>query len=230
MNRLLLFFASLATPMIATSISSGLERQGEEVQGSRPSEFDLSRPCTCHGVKCECCVDFNMTYVDLGGPGCITMKYLSKEEGLFLNVSYGDSQLLGEQIKGPNTSVTCMNVLLDLAQMCARISNIAMTEDGMRACADLEPTLLGDPQDTYHLGCFQMNPEGMQMINSTTVPVPYKEKPLEGIGLKPDNTEESLIAAVNESAEEGIAWFTSFLGLNFGKAQANETKDTVTDS
>lgn len=25
--------------------------------------------CICNGKSCICCVDFNMTYIDLGGPG-----------------------------------------------------------------------------------------------------------------------------------------------------------------
>ncbi|RZF37461.1 hypothetical protein LSTR_LSTR014962 [Laodelphax striatellus] len=36
---------------------------------------------------------------------------------------------------------------------------------------------------------------------------------------KPDVSEEALIAAVNESAEEGIAWFSSLLGFSFGGTQ-----------
>lgn len=39
---------------------------------------------------------------------------------------------------------------------------------------------------------------------------------------KPVN-EESLIAAVNESAEEGIAWFSSFLGFNFGNTNTSSS-------
>lgn len=50
---------------------------------------------------------------------------------------------------------------------------------------------------------------------------------------KPNLSEEALINAVNESAEEGIAWFTSLLGLSFGggngtgAAEAAETAPTA---
>lgn len=41
--------------------------------------------------------------------------------------------------------------------------------------------------------------------------------------------EEELIAAVNETAEEGFAWFSSFLGFSFGKPD-NESSAAPSDS
>lgn len=35
--------------------------------------------------------------------------------------------------------------------------------------------------------------------------------------------EEELIAAVNETAEQGLAFFTNLLGLTFGKTETNST-------
>lgn len=35
--------------------------------------------------------------------------------------------------------------------------------------------------------------------------------------------EEELIATVNETAEQGLAFFTNLLGLTFGKTEANST-------
>lgn len=32
-------------------------------------EDDNLRTCECKGATCMCCVDFNLTYIDLGGPG-----------------------------------------------------------------------------------------------------------------------------------------------------------------
>lgn len=49
---------------------------------------------------------------------------------------------------------------------------------------------------------------------------------------KPDLSEEALINAVNEGAEEGIAWFTSLLGISFGggAGKKNATEETTPSS
>lgn len=42
----------------------------------------------------------------------------------------------------------------------------------------------------------------------------------EGSTGKPGLTEDALINAVNEGAEQSIAWFTSLLGISFGGGSA----------
>uniref|UniRef100_A0A146M796 DUF4773 domain-containing protein n=4 Tax=Lygus hesperus TaxID=30085 RepID=A0A146M796_LYGHE len=170
--------------------------------------------------------------MDLGGPGCVKMKYLSKDEGLMVNVSYGNSQLHGGQVKAGGPSMTCMDILLDLAHMCAKFSNVEVTDDGMKACASLVPSILGDAHEGFQLGCFVMGSQGMKLINSSlselvsSVESPVDpEGDVESSAPAPLSSEEALIAAVNESAEEGIAWFGSFLGFNFGKSE-NQTTGT----
>lgn len=182
--------------------------------------------CNCVDAECKCCVDFNITYVDLGGPGCVKMKYLSQEEGIHINISYGDSQLHEGHVKGNNESATCMNILLDLAQMCARIHEISQTTEGLRACASLEPTLLGDPHDAYHLGCFDMAPHRMTLINIG----PPVVKPESSVTAEEESgaSQDSFFEAVNESAEDSIAWFTNFWGINFTRAGVNSTTQTTT--
>ena len=69
-----------------------------------------------------------------------------------------------------------MDILLDLAQMCASFNEIAKTENGMKACVSLEPTFLGDPQDSYHLGCFDMGPQGMRLMNKSRYHLNYNKK------------------------------------------------------
>lgn len=64
---------------------------------------------------------------------------------------------------GPNPEPSCMNVLSRVAQLCARLTDLAPTTDGLRGCLQLEPTLLGDPQVEFPLGCFKSGPDGMSM-------------------------------------------------------------------
>jgi len=109
-----------------------------------------------------------MTLIDLGGPGCVRLKYLSADEGIALNVSYGDNLLHTETVRGPDPAPTCLNIFSKLAQMCARFSELLPTDDGLRGCMQLEPVLLGEVQLELPLGCFRMGNDGMHIIDSAT--------------------------------------------------------------
>ncbi|XP_063929577.1 uncharacterized protein LOC135141918 [Zophobas morio] len=200
----------------------GIEKRDDSSDSSAP------RTCKCDGPSCMCCVDFNLTYIDLGGPGCVRMKYISQDEGIAVNVSYGESLLHSEQVKRPNPPPTCMALLANLAQVCARFSDLQPHNDGLRGCLLLEPKLLGDVTTSFNIGCFTMGPEGMKVeenANSTFTSLLQNESgnttetQSESEGLN----EEELIAAVNESAEQGLVFFGNLLGLTFGKPQTNET-------
>lgn len=99
--------------------------------------------------------------------GCVRLKYLSAEEGIALNVSYGDSVLHSQRVKGPDPAPTCLSMFARLAQMCARFKELLPTDDGMRGCLQLEPMLLGEVQIELPLGCFRMGPKGVELIKSS---------------------------------------------------------------
>lgn len=154
------------------------------------------------------------------------MNYLSPEEGIALNVSYGESLLHNEIVKGPDPPPTCLNIFAQLAQMCARFKGLMPTDDGMKGCVSLEPMLLGEPQLDLPIGCFRMSPRGMEIIQSPTEII-NEQKPTEtdkdGNSTSEENegpdslagyTAEDILAAVNESAEQGIALITNWLGLS----------------
>ncbi|RZC42238.1 uncharacterized protein BDFB_008862, partial [Asbolus verrucosus] len=205
------------------------DQGGSEVEKRDDSSNSSAlRSCKCDGPSCMCCVDFNLTYIDLGGPGCVRMKYISQTEGITVNVSYGKSLLHSKQVKGPNPEPTCMALLANLAQVCARFSDLQPYNDGLRGCLLLEPKLLGDVTTSFNIGCFTMGPEGMKLeesVNSTLTSLLQNENgnvnetQSESEGLN----EEELIAAVNESAEQGLVFFGNLLGLTFGKPETNET-------
>ena len=48
-----------------------LDFSPEDVQQQRDNEPSdiVERSCSCEGPSCDCCLDFNLTYIDLGGPG-----------------------------------------------------------------------------------------------------------------------------------------------------------------
>lgn len=98
--------------------------------------------------------------------GCVRLKYLSQEEGIAMNVSYGDSLLQSNTVKGPHPEPTCLNIFTKLAQMCAKFTELVEIGDGLRGCIRLEPQLLGETQIELPIGCFNMGPDGMKMIES----------------------------------------------------------------
>ncbi|XP_034243675.1 uncharacterized protein LOC117646664 [Thrips palmi] len=195
-----------------------------------------------------CCLDFNMTYIDLGGPGCVRLRYLGQDAGVAMNVSYGDSLLHSEVVKDSSPSGTCMDILSSLAQVCARFTSLAAmapaapsaatpqaesaaegSGDGMkRGCLQLEPTLLGEVQAAYPVGCFRMTPQAMTMEPQAAPSQPEEGQAgqAEGQGAAAgaagtteapttptDISAESLMAAVSETAEQGIDLLTNWLGL-----------------
>ena len=60
---------------------------------------------------------------------------------------------------------TCMNLLSDLAQFCAKFTSVKQVEHGFDACMVLEPLLLGSLQATYRMGCFNFN-QGVRQISA----------------------------------------------------------------
>ncbi|KAK9303521.1 hypothetical protein QLX08_004830 [Tetragonisca angustula] len=169
--------------------------------------------CLCQTTNCLCCIDLNLTAtIDLGGPACINVK--QKEQNVSLNLSYGDNPVHNATIKIVDASnrPTCMNLLSDLAQICAKFTSMRQSEAGYDGCLVIEPALLGTPQATYHMGCFNFNQVVRQIEASAAIETTEATETTED---EDDslNTEE-FIAAVSASAEQGIALFSQWLGLN----------------
>ncbi|KAL4716588.1 hypothetical protein ACJJTC_010252 [Scirpophaga incertulas] len=128
------------------------------------------RSCACKGPACVCCVNFNITFIDLGGPGCVHMKYVSPEEGFSVNVSYGKNLIHSAKIQGTHPDPICLEVFGKFAQVCAKFSEMAPTADGLRGCLDLEPRILGEKQLEFPIGCFKSKSGGMEMENPPAEP------------------------------------------------------------
>lgn len=195
------------------------------------------------------------------------MNYMSPETGIAINVSYGDSMLHSAIVKGPDPEPTCLNIFSQLAQMCARFSELLPTDDGLRGCVNLEPMLLGEVsiyisyvlrlfelcvhivilnfqvQLELPVGCFRMGPGGMQVIESSNDVIKEQQPKQEIVDTPeaqdgPESDEDGpdtiagyntadILAAVNDSAETGIALISNWLGIS---PSQNETADSVQQS
>ncbi|XP_071451789.1 uncharacterized protein [Hetaerina americana] len=206
----------------------------------RDGEADSApRNCFCQSAHtCICCMELPL--VELTGPGCVHMKYFSESESMAVNVSYGGNVLHSDMIKGPNPDPTCMNIVTEWAQVCARFKDLSPVEDGVKACLQFEPVLLGEIQTQYQVGCFHMGPSGInfdtpspiELAGSVIGAIAGNETSEESTGTDEAINEAALLAAVNQSAEEGIAFFSNLLGLTFGGASnaggQNNTAETQT--
>ncbi|XP_046403905.1 uncharacterized protein LOC124169361 [Ischnura elegans] len=199
---------------------------------------EAPRNCFCQSsLNCVCCMELPL--VEFTGPGCVQMKYLSESESMAVNVSYGGNVLHTDVIKGPNPEPSCMNIISDWAQICARFNDLSPADDGMRACLQFEPVLFGEIQTQYPVGCFHMGPSGLNF--NTTPPLSVVESVIGSVNSNEtsnDNStttqegisEAALLAAVNESAEEGIAFFSNLLGLTFGGANNADGQNSTSEA
>jgi hypothetical protein len=119
---------------------------------------------------------------------------------------------------GANPAPSCIDILSDLAQLCARFSDLAPTSDGLRWCLQLDPTLLGDVQAQYQVGCFRMGPEGM----SVDPPVNTSAQPRYGFFSGPKNyflfflfTLQYGFVLVNDWLNGWRPFFRSWMSKNF---------------
>lgn len=120
--------------------------------------------------------------------------------------------------------------------MCARFHGLIPTDDGMRGCVTLQPMLLGEAQLDLPIGCFRMGANGMEVIESPAQVI-NEQQPQDNSDANttsdegPDSlagyTAEDILSAVNESAEQGIALITNWLGI---APNATATDDAAPDT
>ncbi|XP_034939228.1 uncharacterized protein [Chelonus insularis] len=194
--------------------------------------------CLCQTSGCLCCVDLNLTStIDLGGPACVNIK--QKEENISLNLNYGDNPVHNATIKIADAAnkPTCMNLLADLAQLCAKFTSIKNQEQsGYDGCLVIEPALMRTPQATYAIGCFNFHQGIVRQIqgfpvesstenNDSTQEEDEEDEEDDDMGINPGE----LLAVFSASAKQGIALFSKWLDLNLNPKMnvSNSNKDTV---
>ncbi|XP_013194649.2 uncharacterized protein LOC106138141 [Amyelois transitella] len=188
-----------------------------------------NRNCLCKGPACVCCVDFNITVVDLGGPGCVHMKYLSPDEGFSVKVSYGKNLLHSSKIQGSNPAPICLEVFGKFVQLCAKFSDLAPTSEGLRGCLELEPTFLGEEQIDFPIGCFKSKEGGMEMEDPPAEPETNNEEEVSSNNETSGFDAESFLLSIYQTAEQGVALLGSLLDIP-SKVNATKPSQPVTTS
>ncbi|XP_028028060.1 uncharacterized protein LOC114241425 [Bombyx mandarina] len=191
---------------------------------------ESSRNCLCKGQACVCCVNFNMTFVDVGGPGCVHMKYVSPDEGFMVKISYGKNLIHSSKIQGSNPEPICLQVFDKLAEVCAKFSELAPTSEGIRGCLELEPRIFLVPQIQFPIGCFKSTPQGMEMLPQPAEIDTNKETEEEDEETETEAAEteqESVYQNIVQTLEDGIAFLDTFLNPNKGNSTPAAPSSTV---
>ncbi|KAJ8736501.1 hypothetical protein PYW08_007157 [Mythimna loreyi] len=174
---------------------------------------DPSCKWKCKGPACACCIDQNITSYDPSGAKCIHMRYLSKDEGFFVQISHG-KKVDYEKIQASNPEPLCL-VMGVLFQMCASFSRMATTSDGLQGCVSLEPGNIFLSQRKIPLGCFKANESLMEMSDPPQEPATEEEDNTEETTENGEDVEEfdpnKFFAGVYQTAQQSIALLSSLL-------------------
>ncbi|XP_035446159.2 uncharacterized protein LOC118273355 [Spodoptera frugiperda] len=211
-----LVFAVLAVAHCANILDFlNLEEAKKLIEPAAPELKNEELPSCkwkCKGPACACCIEKNITSYDPEGAKCVHMRYLSKDEGFFVQVSHG-KKVDYEKIQPSNPEPLCL-VLGVFFQMCATFNKMAVTADGLQGCVNLEPGTIFVSQRKIPLGCFKANESLMEMSD------PPKETAVEPEESTDDNTEDGedvefdpnkFFAGVYQTAQQSIALLSSLL-------------------
>ena len=59
----------------------------------------VNKYCKCSSNECNCCRDFSLPIVPVGGPGCASIKYLSGDR-MSVGIKFGNRVLANRVISG----------------------------------------------------------------------------------------------------------------------------------
>ncbi|XP_014233365.2 phosphatidylinositol 4-kinase-like [Trichogramma pretiosum] len=231
LSQLLLLTSLLLAMQLAAAAQPSQSPNNNNNNNNDNNNNNNNKSCLCQTSSCLCCIELNLTSsIDLGGAACVNVQH--RQRNVSLNLNYGDNPTHNATIAldGAAHKPTCMNLLSDLAQICAKFESMsrvqaAVDEPTYNGCLVLQPALLGTPQATYPVGCFSFDHGQVRQIQSYSPPAsessqapqnpaePEEEDEEEDDDDQSINAEE-LLAVVSASAEQGIALFSQWLGLN----------------
>ncbi|XP_008485049.1 histone-lysine N-methyltransferase SETD1B-like, partial [Diaphorina citri] len=104
---------------------------------------------------------------------CVNIQYAAFDQSLEFNMTFGENELHSQSVDVDSIEPVCMNLVGDvpIAYICATLSKFKLAGDRMRGCVHLEPSILGETQARYFVGCFG---QGNDTRNGTRVTGPGK--------------------------------------------------------
>ncbi|XP_028155915.1 histone-lysine N-methyltransferase SETD1A [Ostrinia furnacalis] len=183
MKLSLVFELLLIFVLLAFAASKNIRKQKNDkkaVQNRNDSDKlednSINKYCKCSESHCNCCRDFAVPVVNLNGPGCASLMYLSGDK-MSVSLSFGKKVITNRTLSSRKPSPVCLPLPGGLSKFCGRVYNIARAGEEFRACLGLELQSKSAVEAAVRVSCFKFGPRGVTTEPADPLPlVPQNEK------------------------------------------------------
>ncbi|XP_053612001.1 uncharacterized protein LOC128676084 [Plodia interpunctella] len=178
--ELLLIFILLAFAAQAKSTRKQKNNHKKGIQNrndaEKPEDNTINKYCKCQESFCNCCRDFDLPVVNLNGPGCASLTYLSGDK-MAVSLSFGRKVIANRTLSSKKPSPVCMPLPGGISKFCGRVYNIARAGEEFRACLGLELQSKSAVEAAVRVSCFKFGPRGVTSEQADPLPlVPQNER------------------------------------------------------
>ncbi|XP_056008924.1 uncharacterized protein LOC130046357 isoform X2 [Ostrea edulis] len=165
-----------------------------EVNTPRFLQNPVGGSCKCRGTSCGCCQKVSILHVSK--EVCINVKYLKKEIGVLLTVTWDGKTVFSKEVSAENPPPICLKVPLlgKLAKLCVQLYKMHVGKDGLSGCSRITVKVVFVKVLKFDLGCFNIpfaedetmagavpwNKQALKTLEMTDVSSVSELKPLSG--------------------------------------------------
>ncbi|XP_059048086.1 DNA topoisomerase 1-like [Achroia grisella] len=183
MKLSLVFELLLIFVLLAFAASKSVKKQKNKNNGiqnrddtEKPEDNTINKYCKCTDAYCNCCRDFQLPVVNLNGPGCASLMYLSGDK-MSVSLSFGKKVITNRTLSSRKPSPVCMPLPGRVSKFCGRVYNIARSGEEFRACLGLELQSKSVVEAAVRVSCFKFGPRGVTSEPADPLPlVPEGER------------------------------------------------------
>ncbi|XP_031769060.1 uncharacterized protein LOC113518441 [Galleria mellonella] len=183
MKLSLVFELLLIFVLLAFAASKSVKKQknkNNSIQNrddsEKPEDNTINKYCKCTETFCNCCRDFQLPVVNLNGPGCASLMYLSGDK-MSVSLSFGRKVITNRTLSSRKPSPVCMPLPGRVSKFCGRVYNIARSGEEFRACLGLELQTKNVIEAAVRVSCFKFGPRGVTSEPADPLPlVPEGER------------------------------------------------------
>ncbi|XP_038208358.1 uncharacterized protein LOC119829753 [Zerene cesonia] len=209
MKLSLVFELLLIFVLIAFAASKNINKRKNNNKGLRNKDDDikieessLNRYCKCSESLCNCCRDFAVPVVNLNGPGCASLMYLTGDK-MSISLSFGKKVITNRTVASRKPSPVCMPLPGGVSKFCGRVYNIARTGEDFRACLGLELQAKSTVEAAVRVSCFKFGPRGVTSEPADPLPlVPQEETETEDDDDDDDDDEDDFGLGADDDDDE----------------------------
>ncbi|XP_061163637.1 uncharacterized protein LOC133172703 isoform X2 [Saccostrea echinata] len=112
--------------------------------------------CKCSSTTCGCCQTVSVLHERKDV--CINVKYLKKEIGVLLTVTWGGKVIYSKEVSVQNPPAVCLKVplLKKVGKLCIQLYNMHVGGDGLSGCSRITLKVAFIKVIKLDLGCFKI--------------------------------------------------------------------------